>query len=687
MDNNTQNWDEMENVGTDNSDFTVTERYLDQQDGLGEQVVEQAKRTPWWLLSFVFHLILLFLLSFLVIGESVPRLDPDTIAADLAVPEELFPDPEPLPVAVEKTPPVVMETPKVEEVTEVTPVIEEVKIEEMTTVNTEDDFNESLDNNPDPMLLAETPVDSSIPIGTLGIGGRTGDMGSSGLGHRGAWKTGISRKYNPRIKETEAAVDTALEWLKRHQTIDTDFGKIINAEEPEKFGLWLQYHWYRECDSYKGPNKGGDNSNSAKYPGRCSVKKYKCNSQTSPDSWTSDEETKKRVEKHSMATTSLALLTYAGAGYSHKRGKYRKTIKPAVKLLTAVLNETKEGKMFDSENSFSKGSNPGVYAYSYQPTLFQKLVTKKIENLFDASAISKSWSDGSLNGNGQVMYQQCIMTLALNEIYGISRDSYLKQYCVDATQAVLASKGNPGWRYSYALNGHKRYSANSGVGDISVSTWAIMALKAANAVGILKDAAEEVGTDDKTVIKDLKKLVEADKAGDTKCYYALDPADGQANPSEGRIPLYISDVAFLYKGKTMLEKMKSRVDKLHINLKLNNSDPATSTGYWGKGGLKAEAHSPDSFARDYYFMYYNTLALFQYGGKTWDKYNEITTEWLVKNQHQAKKSCDNGSWEQSQSHSYGRVYNTTLCALQLQVYYRYKRNCERKKDAGKSSKK
>ncbi|MDA0578148.1 MAG: hypothetical protein O3B24_08615, partial [Verrucomicrobia bacterium] len=82
-----------------------------------------------------------------------------------------------------------------------------------------------------------------------------------------------------------------------------------------------------------------------------------------------------------------------------------------------------------------------------------------------------------------------------------------------------------------------------------------------------------------------------------------------------------------------------------------------------------------------YHWYYITQAKFHAGGETWTSWNKQFSPSLVRNQtvipsaiaDTTGKLVDIGYWkaasqaEQSQSY----VYNTALCALMLQVYYRY----------------
>ncbi|MDO4574304.1 MAG: carboxypeptidase regulatory-like domain-containing protein [Planctomycetia bacterium] len=75
---------------------------------------------------------------------------------------------------------------------------------------------------------------------------------------------------------------------------------------------------------------------------------------------------------------------------------------------------------------------------------------------------------------------------------------------------------------------------------------------------------------------------------------------------------------------------------------------------------------------DFYSWYKCSLAMQQFGGRPWDKWNEIVRNELVR--LQKKEGCESGSWDpfdDTWGEYGGRVYTTALGALSLQVYYRY----------------
>ena len=68
-----------------------------------------------------------------------------------------------------------------------------------------------------------------------------------------------------------------------------------------------------------------------------------------------------------------------------------------------------------------------------------------------------------------------------------------------------------------------------------------------------------------------------------------------------------------------------------------------------------------------YGWYYTTQAMFHRGGHDWATWNRTFLPMLIK--HQDK----DGHWSSNSTHSASPVYDTVLCCLCLQVYYRYPR--------------
>jgi hypothetical protein len=76
--------------------------------------------------------------------------------------------------------------------------------------------------------------------------------------------------------------------------------------------------------------------------------------------------------------------------------------------------------------------------------------------------------------------------------------------------------------------------------------------------------------------------------------------------------------------------------------------------------------------RDFYFWYYGTYALYQYGGPTWNKWEKNLVDAVAKPQEKAGER--KGSWDPSVDPwgtFGGRVYSTAILALTMEVFYRY----------------
>ena len=72
-----------------------------------------------------------------------------------------------------------------------------------------------------------------------------------------------------------------------------------------------------------------------------------------------------------------------------------------------------------------------------------------------------------------------------------------------------------------------------------------------------------------------------------------------------------------------------------------------------------------------YYWYYATLALFQHQGPQWESWNEKIKDVLL--DHQRVDGRTAGSWDPDGRWASvaGRVYQTAISTLTLEVYYRY----------------
>ncbi|MEM8734088.1 MAG: prenyltransferase/squalene oxidase repeat-containing protein [Planctomycetota bacterium] len=130
-------------------------------------------------------------------------------------------------------------------------------------------------------------------------------------------------------------------------------------------------------------------------------------------------------ERFDTAATGLSLLAFLGAGYTHRDGLHRETVRKGVYFLLQVMEETPEG------GSFIYQSDRGMYNHG-------------------------------------------IAAFALCEAYQLTKDKDLAvaaQQCIDFIVAAQTYRG--GWGY-----------LPQRPGDLTLSGWQIMALKSAYAAGL-----------------------------------------------------------------------------------------------------------------------------------------------------------------------------------------------------------
>ena len=385
--------------------------------------------------------------------------------------------------------------------------------------------------------------------GGWGGGNGTGTGIGTGSGH-GSFgnRNGGGRKLmvmkHGGNKQTESAVDKALEWLARNQEAD---------------GSWkIAKHGGTMADPHIGE----------------------------------------------VAVTGLGLLAFLGAGHTERVGKYAEVVRKAQDWLI----------------SQQKGNG--------------------------ALGVNDSW-DGQVNGSG---YTNAIAGLALAESYAMARNPRVKeaaQKSLDYSLTVQWNEKHGGWRYGLPSQGH---GPNLRGADISVTGWHVMQLKSAKVAGLKLDLPKYYTR----VSEFLDVLMSKDKAegGYASHRYGYDKAHTQPSQANTAIGL----LCRLFMG-TAPHELSSGADFV--------------LGELPRWDEKNGPVSAPKGACPHYYWYYATLALFQMGGQHWEQWNKALKDMLL--QHQRKDGAFDGSWDQlgKDGGPAGRAYTTAMCALCLEVYYRY----------------
>jgi hypothetical protein len=264
-------------------------------------------------------------------------------------------------------------------------------------------------------------------------------------------------------------------------------------------------------------------------------------------------------------------------------------------------------------------------------------------------------------------YENAVAAMALAEAYAMTTDPELKEPTQRAIDSILACQNQePGGKDTgYGRGLGWNYNAPAIRNDSSVTGWQIMALKSALAAGLnvgngMTGAKRwlELHWQNSNHPKDI------DKAKGEKSYKEMTPydmskflyvwnSDEEGNPKEGsgagRESIGLVSAVFLghLSGDLMAETLANTVMAKQM---------------------------PKSYPTNTYYMYYNTMGIFQMGGERWKTWNATVRDMLV-NAQRKSNDCFDGSWDwegtKFHGHKNGRVLSTAYNTLCLEVYYRY----------------
>ena len=253
--------------------------------------------------------------------------------------------------------------------------------------------------------------------------------------------------------------------------------------------------------------------------------------------------------------------------------------------------------------------------------------------------IAQQNARGSIAGRIQegavaFMYCHAIATFALAEAYAIDNSAeWLREPVEQAVRYTLsAQQEDGGWRYGRHL------PAQDEDGDMSIFGWQLMSLKSAELAGI------PIPTEVRD--KMIQFLINRGRgrSGGLASYGI------QTQESQDRItPPMTAEALFC---------------KQMLGMARTNSASLEAVEY-------LRQYPPRRTQANFYYWYYGTLAMFQYGEEPWEEWNETLRELLVFDQRTSGPLA--GSWDPNGLWGGygGRVYSTAVATLCLEVYYRY----------------
>lgn len=262
-----------------------------------------------------------------------------------------------------------------------------------------------------------------------------------------------------------------------------------------------------------------------------------------------------------------------------------------------------------------------------QPGKYQKTVQKGVDwLLLRQQKTGELFLGGLFNSQ---MYSHAIASMALCEAYGLSKDPKLKRPAQLAIDFIAQSqnKDDGGWRYSPGM-----------AGDTSVFGWQMFALRSARLAGL-----------------DVPRNVVRG------CAYYLDLA---STDKHGTRYAYLP-------GRNETITMTAEALLCRQYLGWLRDSPAMI-----KGAAGVWDDLRNSNERNIYYWYYATQLLHNMQNKAWKQWNAQVRDGLVAMQVLGD-GCDRGSWSpfapvpDRWGRSAGRLFQTSLSVLTLEVYYRF----------------
>lgn len=250
--------------------------------------------------------------------------------------------------------------------------------------------------------------------------------------------------------------------------------------------------------------------------------------------------------------------------------------------------------------------------------------------------------DGRFEGSDGNEYSLPIASYALCEAYSMTRIPMIKDAAMKSTEILIKGQNATGNLWNY------RSVGGSDRNDLSYSGWCIQALKAAKMAELTNPGLND---SIKRAIEGLKQNYKP--SGDYGGYsYTTGGGPGQL----------------------------TTVGVLCMQLLGCGADKTTQSALRYLDQMTCDWQNPWG-ANPIYYWYYGTQAKFQAGGATWKTWNGLFATAYVKNQTVVPQAIEDvkgnkvdiGYWISpgNGEHCKSYVYNTSLCALCLTVYYRY----------------
>lgn len=283
---------------------------------------------------------------------------------------------------------------------------------------------------------------------------------------------------------------------------------------------------------------------------------------------------------------------------------------------------------------------------------YRTTVKAGLKYLIEGQGRDGNYGDDTVSAH---TYDHFIATLAVMEAYALTQKFSYKKSARKALEYIYELR-NPGaaWRYGDRSSDDMVAHAN----DVSVTGWAVMVLSLAHEYDI--DVDEVAFEDSILFIEEM-----TDSTGRTGYY---EPGQNSSRiegvgdtwpDTETEAMTAVGILCRIFADPDLEREGNEAAIEAGVQLILDKPIVFNPDGDIGK--------------IDYYYWYYATYALYQWGGSSWKAW-EKNIKQVADHQRGEEDGDMHGSWD-PQLDPWGglggRVYSTAILALLMEVYYRY----------------
>jgi hypothetical protein len=359
--------------------------------------------------------------------------------------------------------------------------------------------------------------------------------------------------------------------------------------------------------------------------------RWLANHQLPDGSWSFDHrggECQGRCQNHGSfaaarnGATAMALLPFLGAGHTHLEGKYQANVAAGLKFMLSTLKVGGAGDVGSWHEEVGNATNysHGIASLAMCEAYAMSLMPRK------APQADKSLSEMTDEERKAFLEQKRMAKLPPP----VPSQQLGRAAQLSLNYIMQAQHPGGGWRYNPGQPG-----------DTSVVGWMLMALKSGHMSKLRIAPATVIGAN---------AFLDSVASGQYGTMYGYTGRDDR-EPARLRATTAIGLLSRMYLGW----------DKNHPGI----AEGVRMLSEWG----------PSIGAQDgtnMYFNYYATQVMHHYGGDMWKAWNVKMRDHLINTQR--KDDHQTGSWHFDApygSSQGGRLYNTAMAAMTLEVYYRY----------------